>query len=854
MTAPDSGALAADACDGYGSGYKTTAGVRLPIRSGARTPFSVIRVTTSHRATSALCSSSHPPLHHLLPPMVVGAPHPPRRTMVAPAPTAFVVAAPAGAPSTWAGSPIKGAPSAAETARARSSSHGGRVGPIVAASTPFSDGLKLPETSRRFLIKRPPPKLPPPEGSQDAADRAARVAKQKEVYKLVPSPGLAGFPLVPNIPVAGLSWYKWLFKAGVMGAKVGRNAKMGAEALAQSSAVRGGRRPAGAVSSALGSVRATTEAAGTAASAVLAAVSGTPEAGLSAVKKLASPVTASVEKSAGYLYTMAQDEMKGLGQAVTTAVTMGEAAAAAAVKTGASRKSGDAGIPGGDAAYADYRAMFALLPLPAAAKLVDSDDMFARLRVAGPNPMSLRAVTAADLDPTAPSLPFTDAHLQALSGYEADSLAGASADGRLFVLDCRPSARVLAEGEVQYPSDPKMMGGEDGYGKQCQFGPVALFVLSASASAADPGRLEAVAIATGGPQVAEAPIHLTTPADGAAWAAAKLILNAADGAEHELKWHLGLTHMMINTIAAATHRELEEGSHPIWRLLTPHYDGLFFLNSMVPDTLLAPGGVVDLLVPVSTGAAAEYVKSVLVETHFNSLFPHVQMGARGVLDPRLAHPYREDALAHWAVLHKFVAEYVACYYPTDAAVVADYELQAWASAITAAGQQGFGERAADGSTATPGVISTAAYLADAVTLIIFTGSVQHAAVNFPQADLMTYMPFYPLGVRAPPDNEWLDDNQQGGSIREWLPPPVVAGQQLSMGAFLGGIIHQPLGTKPTAILQWGGWYQNRKVTAALNRMNQDLIKLEKHIAAREARNEVKYEYLRPTRVPRSINI
>lgn len=66
------------------------------------------------------------------------------------------------------------------------------------------------------------------------------MAEQKEVYKLVPSFGLAGFPLVPNIPVPGLSWYKWLFKAGVMGAKVGRNAKMGAEALAQSSAVRGG--------------------------------------------------------------------------------------------------------------------------------------------------------------------------------------------------------------------------------------------------------------------------------------------------------------------------------------------------------------------------------------------------------------------------------------------------------------------------------------------------------------------------------------------------------------------------------------------------------------------------------------
>ncbi|GAB0495702.1 hypothetical protein MMPV_007007 [Pyropia vietnamensis] len=786
--------------------------------------------------------------------------------MAALAVSAFVVATPVGAPSSWTGSRTTGTPPSAVTAaRFRSRARGRRVTPTAVAppspspSPTTSKLLKVPKTARRFLVKRPPPSLPPPAGSADAAARAARVAEQKKVYQLVPAEGLAGIPLTPDVPVAGLSWFKWVAKTGKMLLQLNLNTFLTENALSKATK-RGIRLP----SAGLDAVEATAKAVRVTASAVLTATSGTAEAGQAAIAKAGSPLTASSERTSKLLSTLADDELganpdgsQPRGGAASSVIARGEAAAVAAVKAGVSQTSRAAGVPGGDAAYADFRSLFRSIPLPPVAKLVDSDDMFARLRVAGPNPMSIRAVKKQDLSATSPSLPFTDAHLQALKGYEKDTLAAATADGRLFVLDCRPTGKVLADAEKKYPSDADMVGGMDGYGKQCQFAPVALFVLSPTATAKNPGRLEPVAIAVGGPKATATPINLFTPADGSAWAAAKLIVNASDGAEQELKWHLGLTHLMINGIAAATHRELEEESHPIWRILTPHYDGLFFLNSLVPSTLLAPKETVDKLVPVSTAAAAQYVKSVLKTTHFNSLFPDVHLKARGMMDPRLDNPYREDTLAHWSILHEFVSEFVGCYYPNDAAVVADYELQAWAAAITAGGQLGFGERAADGSTATPGAISSVAYLIDAITLIIFTGSVQHAAINFPQHDLMTYTPFYPLGVRLPPSMEGGDGQivkEQGGSIREWLPSPNIALLQLSVCYLLGSVIHQPLGTKPMAIRQWGGWYQNRKVSIALNRMNRRLIELEKHIARREANNEVKYEYLRPTRVPRSINI
>lgn len=350
-------------------------------------------------------------------------------------------------------------------------------------------------------------------------------------------------------------------------------------------------------------------------------------------------------------------------------------------------------------------------------------------------------------------------------------------------------------------------------------------------------------------------VAVVTPADGDAWAAAKAMVNAADGAHHELDSHLARTHLFVNLPLGVTARRLSAAHHPLWRLLMPHGDGTPYINNLTPHTLLKPQGDVHLLLPTSREAQVAYVGGVVTTTRFNDRFPRADLAARGLLDGATAlhHPYREDALAHYDALHDFVAAILGEYYTCDADVVGDPELAAWAADMAApapggAGVRGFGEPLPDGTTA-EGTIRSVGYLVDAVTLLIWTASAQHAAVNFPQVDLMASAAAFPLAVRAGAPRPGAP-----APITAWLPPLRVAARQLFLGAFLGGLVHLPLGTYPPTPLP-GGWFRTGRGARAVAALRARLAAIDARIVAREAAEEVyKYEYLRPARVPRSINI
>jgi len=129
-----------------------------------------------------------------------------------------------------------------------------------------------------------------------------------------------------------------------------------------------------------------------------------------------------------------------------------------------------------------------------------------------------------------------------------------------------------------------------------------------------------------------------------------------------------------------------------------------------------------------------------------ALLPNA-LRARGVdgLEALPNYPYRDDALLYWNAIRGWVEGYLRTYYRSEADLADDFELANWYRELIApdGGRvAGFGE---------DGALGGLENLIDAVTLLVFTSSVQHAAVNFPQFDLMTYTPNMPLaGFTAAP--------------------------------------------------------------------------------------------------------
>ncbi len=125
-----------------------------------------------------------------------------------------------------------------------------------------------------------------------------------------------------------------------------------------------------------------------------------------------------------------------------------------------------------------------------------------------------------------------------------------------------------------------------------------------------------------------------------------------------------------------------------------------------------------------------------------------QLEKRGVNDTEKlpVYPYRDDALLIWYAIRQWVSDYlISIRYKNDKDVQNDTELQNWAAEVVAydgAQVYDFGEKDENGNIK----ILTLDYLINATTLIIFTASAQHAAINFPQKDMMTYAPAVPLAA------------------------------------------------------------------------------------------------------------
>ncbi|MCA9690055.1 MAG: lipoxygenase [Myxococcales bacterium] len=461
---------------------------------------------------------------------------------------------------------------------------------------------------------------------------------------------------------------------------------------------------------------------------------------------------------------------------------------------------------------ADYDALYLEIPLPAIRRTFQEDRAFARMRLAGPNPVMLERVTA-----PARNFPVTDERYRQAMGDKGDSLAAAGAEGRLFQVDYG-----ILDGlpDGTFPGPQKRV-----------VAPIALFAVPRESAGADRA-LRPVAIQTAQRPSDDAPV--LGPRDGEAWQVAKTAVQIADGCVHEAVTHLARTHLFVEPFVVATRRQLSR-RHPLQRLLDPHFEGTLYINNAAANSLIAPEGGVNRLLSPTIGGARLAVVLGLHSYPFDQASLERQLAARGVGDPATLpdYPYRDDARLLWAAIHAWVREYVAVYYRREAEVRSDSELQAWAAELVAydGGRvRGFGQ---------DGGIKTVDYLVEALTLLIFTASAQHAAVNFPQGTLMAYAPAMPLAAYAPvtPTTKWF----------ELLPPLEQALFQAELGRNLGLVYHTRLGQYDRK------QFDDTQVKEPLYRFQNELERVEATIQARNQRRDP-YTFLLPSEIPQSINI
>lgn len=241
------------------------------------------------------------------------------------------------------------------------------------------------------------------------------------------------------------------------------------------------------------------------------------------------------------------------------------------------------------------------------------------------------------------------------------------------------------------------------------------------------------------------PIFLPTDSESD-WLLAKIFVRNAEFHEHELNYHLLRTHLLAEVFTIATLRNLPS-AHPLYKLLKPHTLYTLQINIMARNLLISDGGVFDKFTSIGNkDAVQKCLPRAVSSLTYSSLCLPENIKERGLEDiPN--YYYRDEAQKLWDIINKFVDGVVKCYYLSAEDVKKDLELQNWINDIFKFGFLGKKQ------SGIPKSFSTVDEVIKFVTMVIFTVSAQHAAVNNGQFDFGGWMPNMPTSLRLPPQDK-----------------------------------------------------------------------------------------------------
>ncbi|KAM9328510.1 hydroperoxide isomerase ALOXE3-like [Pholidichthys leucotaenia] len=324
------------------------------------------------------------------------------------------------------------------------------------------------------------------------------------------------------------------------------------------------------------------------------------------------------------------------------------------------------------------------------------------------------------------------------------------------------------------------------------------------------------------------------------WLLAKVYVRGADFHDFELNSHLLRTHLLAEVFTMALLRNLPM-VHPLYKLLMPHTRFTLQINYLARQLLISPDGVYTNFAASGGPGVVEILRRSLASMTYRSLCIPDDIADRGMKDlPN--YFYRDDGLKLWKIINRFVQKIVGHYYKTDALVTGDADLQRWIKSIF---EHGFLKHAESGI---PQKFSTVAEVVKFVTMVIFTCSAEHSAVNTGQYDYGGFMPNSPSSLQLPPPTKKGMSNEM--SLLNTLPAVNTTVNALSTVWLLSkqSIADYPLGQYPR------GYFTEEFPLQAIKDFQADLSKLSSDIETRNLQLELPYTYLDPKVVVNSVSI
>ncbi|XP_061669094.1 arachidonate 12-lipoxygenase, 12R-type-like [Syngnathoides biaculeatus] len=323
------------------------------------------------------------------------------------------------------------------------------------------------------------------------------------------------------------------------------------------------------------------------------------------------------------------------------------------------------------------------------------------------------------------------------------------------------------------------------------------------------------------------------------WLLAKIFVKNADMMTHQAISHLKNTYFIAEAWAVSFFRNFS-AIHPIYKLLIFHFRWLLHIGTEARKVLLDTNGMFAMSL-LGLDGTRELMIRTQAELTYASLCMPDNIRARG-LESIPNFYYRDDGLKIWDIIHRFVKGVVEHFYHSDSEVFKDSELQGWIQEILTRCFLG------DKSSGCPETFQNVDEVVKFITMVIFTVSAQHAAVNNGQFEYQTFPPNTSAMLRKPSPTAKGQSSMK--TILETL-PNIDETVKVACSLYVLALDYSDsvrLGSYPEER------FQEPEVKQMMDDFQAELVGLSEVIKARNADLAVAYTYLDPYQMKSGIII